>query len=217
MLRAKDRLEEAEFFFEKLEKTEGKGREFRYYLSACVSASRSITLVLQKDLRSKHGPQFDDWWDEKKDTVPAYPISFEVIRRLRNALQKQGNIVSSIFKLKGEDKVLKDAEVQFDLDTETLSVIYVVPRDKVPTIIRREGESDTGFESRLVTEAVRQTVPAMMDDLRDHKDLELQGYRLSEDSPPLPFDSIVSGFSTYLSAIRTIIEEAEHEFLHTGT
>ena len=216
-MRAKDRLEEAEFFLKKLEETEGKGTEFRYYLSACVSALRSITLVLQKDLRSKYGPKFDDWWNKKKDTVPTSPISFEVIRVLRNALQKQGNIVPAIFKPKFEGQVLEDAEVRFELDTKTLSVKYMVPRDKLPTISRREGESDTEFESRLVTESIRQTIPAMIDDLRDYKELELLGYLLSEDSPPLPFDSIMSGFSTYLAAIRTIIEEAKHEFLQTGT
>jgi hypothetical protein len=57
----------------------------------------------------------------------------------------------------------------------------------------------------------------MIDDLRYHNELELLGYLVSEHCPPVPFDSMISGFSTYLSAIRTIIEEAEHEFLQTAT
>jgi hypothetical protein len=141
MLRAKDKLEEAEFFLEKLKETSGKGREFRYYLSACVSASRSITWVLQKDLRSEYGSKFDDWWNEKKDAVPTSSISFEVIRDLRNVLQKQGNVVPAIFNLKDKNEGLEDTEVRFDPDIRALSVEYIVPRDKLPTISRREEES----------------------------------------------------------------------------
>ena len=57
MLRAIDRLEEAEFFLEKLRETEGRGREFRYYLSALVSATRSIGWV-----GSPKGPSPGTWF-----------------------------------------------------------------------------------------------------------------------------------------------------------
>ena len=77
MLRAEDRLAEADFFLGKVEESGGRGREFRYYFAALARATRSISLVLQADLRSAHASRFDSWWEEKKASLPPGPISFD--------------------------------------------------------------------------------------------------------------------------------------------
>ena len=89
MSRTMNKLAEAEFFLEKLQETEGKGKEFLFYLSACVNASRSITLILQKEFRSDYGDRFDIWWEEKKELLPTLPLPFEDIRDLRNRFEKE--------------------------------------------------------------------------------------------------------------------------------
>ncbi len=214
MLRAKDKLEEAEFFLEKLKETSGKGKEFSYYLSACASAMRSITLVLQTDLRSEHGSRFDDWWNEKKQTVPNSPISFEEIVNIRNVFQKKGSFLPADFSLEINGQALGNTQIRLDPTTKEFSITYKVPRNKIPSISRREGESDDEFINRMIEEALKKAIPSMLDDFSDYEEgeLVLLGYSIIDGSPPLPFDSIVTGFSKYLFSIRGIVEEAEREF-----
>ncbi len=215
MLRATDRLKEAEFFLEKLIETHGKEDEFRYYLSALVSAARSITLVLQKDLRSKHSPQFDDWWSEKKQTIPDSPISFETIRNLRNILQKEGYKIPRVIDLINRDAIFENATVLFDTVTSDLTIKFKIPEGGGPVSTRNSlpGESEDEFVDRVV----REIIPIVIRDAMDQPELELLGFALTEDSSPLSFDSLIDGFSIYLSAVRDVVKEAEYKFSQTGT
>jgi len=46
---------------------------FRYYLSACVSALRSVTFFMQKEYA--HTANFSSWYDEKQTQLKADKIS----------------------------------------------------------------------------------------------------------------------------------------------
>lgn len=185
MLKAMHKLKEAEFFLEKLEETEGKGKEFLYYLSACVTAARSISLVLQKDLRSDYGKKFDDWFDEKKKPPPTLPIPFKVINDLRNMSVKEGIIAPAILSLKdSEGNIQENAEVRVDLDTMHIVTEWVLPAGRIPRIHRREGESDDEFTDRLIETGIKSAAAIMVEELSSHNDLEILGYRISDDLPP---------------------------------
>lgn len=215
MLRATDRLKEAEFFLEKLKKTHGKGDEFRYYLSALVSAARSITLVLQKDLRSRHASEFDDWWNEKRQTIPTSPISFETIRNFRNTLQKEGYRVPAVIELINNDAIFENATVLLDTITSDLTLKITIPKGRRPISTTKflPGES----VDEAVDRGIREILPILISDLMDQPEMELLGFSLTEDSSPLSFDSLIDGFSGYLSAVRDVVQEAGHKFSQTGT
>jgi len=58
----KEKLREAEFFLNQMEYSKSNPDTFRYYLSAFLSAARSITLVMQTEF-GKY-PNFKNWYEQ---------------------------------------------------------------------------------------------------------------------------------------------------------
>lgn len=223
MLRALDRLEEAEFFLRKAEETGGKRPEFRYYFSALVSAARSITWVLQHDLRSKHGANFDSWWEARKAAIPASPIPFDVIAQLRNVLQKEGSrLPLEVYSAEVSGGPVDAIEIWHDpaQGREGVTMISLKPK---PGAWRYrftiEGESEEELERQREgarKEFARKAFQELMSQFSSidlaQLDFRLLGFALEEDSSPLPFDEVMKGFKDYLSAMRQLVEDAQATF-----
>lgn len=64
-----EKLAEADFFLEKLAASESQFHEVRYYFSAFVSSSRSVTFALQAAMSGVEG--FDEWYAGKQEALKA--------------------------------------------------------------------------------------------------------------------------------------------------
>jgi hypothetical protein len=82
-----ERILEAEYFLGQLAKS--NGLEFQFQLNAFLSASRSVTFVLQKSLNNTAG--FKDWHGPQQESMKADP-SMRFFLELRNISQKEGPV-----------------------------------------------------------------------------------------------------------------------------
>lgn len=112
MTRTRGKLNEAQFFLQKLEKNVDTGPDFDYYLSAFLSSARSVLWVMRSEYLS-----VDSWEDWYKST----PITSEqdtllkVMRELRNRTVKRETIDTKaqvILQVKAEH-VTHDLETYF--------------------------------------------------------------------------------------------------------
>lgn len=82
-----EKLLEAEHFLARM--VEANGLEFQFELNAFLSASRSVTFVLQKDLADV--PGFAVWYKEQQARMTA-DAAMRFFLELRNISQKQGPV-----------------------------------------------------------------------------------------------------------------------------
>ena len=61
---AHDKLLEAKFFRQRMEEAQSERYAFKYYLSAFLSAARSVTLIMQKEFGN--APGFKEWYENKQ-------------------------------------------------------------------------------------------------------------------------------------------------------
>ena len=64
MTNTRDKLNEAKYFLEKMREAASDPDKVRYELTAFLSASRSITQIMQKEFSGK--PGFIDWYTQKQ-------------------------------------------------------------------------------------------------------------------------------------------------------
>jgi hypothetical protein len=60
----REKLQESEYFLERMTLTQDERDTFKYNLSAFLSASRSVTLIMQKEYNKISG--FKQWWAKKQ-------------------------------------------------------------------------------------------------------------------------------------------------------
>lgn len=66
MTNTEDKLNEARYFLERMQLAPNTD-EFRYNLTACLSAIRSITLIMQKEFNKVDG--FNSWYASKQEVM----------------------------------------------------------------------------------------------------------------------------------------------------
>lgn len=191
MLRAKDKLNEAEFFLSKIVETDGKPPEFQYYLSACVTACRSVPLILQKDLRAKFGTRFEDWWDQQKTTMPTETLSFEVIRDLRNIFLKEGNRLPLIeYEMKFDNGIVDSVLLKFDTSREQVGFQgMTINMHKNATTRKINVEVEENATEQEKRDAINGAVQKDMQELLEEI-LERLTEEIATKSPPLFFKVI---------------------------
>lgn len=89
LLRVEDRLFEADYFIKLMRRQNGYGDEFKYCLNAFVSAARSISFLLQKEMAHVRG--FKEWWTSQQELL-SHDRSARFFLKLRNYSQKEGQI-----------------------------------------------------------------------------------------------------------------------------
>lgn len=89
LLRVEERLCEANYFVRLMRRQQGYGDEFKYCLHAFVSAARSISFLLQKEM--VHVPGFREWWALQQESL-SQDRSARFFLKLRNYSQKEGRI-----------------------------------------------------------------------------------------------------------------------------
>lgn len=81
MTNNRDKLNEAKHFFEEMKRVSSDPNKFRYELTAFLAASRSITLIMQKEFSDKTG--FTEWYVQKQNEMKNNPI-LKYLHRQRN-------------------------------------------------------------------------------------------------------------------------------------
>ena len=90
LLLVEERLLEAQYFVSRLGDRESDLEHFKYELNAFLTASRSVTLLLQKEMK-KRVPGFDEWWEKQRIKMRADP-AMKFFLDLRNYSQHEGRI-----------------------------------------------------------------------------------------------------------------------------
>jgi len=73
------KYDESYFFLDKMRQAEGD--HFEYYLSAFLTAGRSITLALQSEYSDDS--EFEEWYPKKREEMEDDPL-FDFMKKLRN-------------------------------------------------------------------------------------------------------------------------------------
>lgn len=87
LLLVEEKILEAEYFAGRLRWL--CGDDFRYEFNAFLSAARSVTFLLQKEM--KKVIEFDQWWDDRRKEMREDP-AMKFFHDLRNFSQKEGRI-----------------------------------------------------------------------------------------------------------------------------
>ena len=87
LLLVEEKLLEAEYFVDRLRLLEFS--EFTYELNAFLSAARSVTFLLQKEMKSV--PGFDNWWCDRRAEMGNDP-AMNFFKEARNFSQKEGHV-----------------------------------------------------------------------------------------------------------------------------
>lgn len=88
LLRVEERLLEAEYFVD-LMRRQGNADRFGYCLNAFLSAARSVTFLLQKEMA--HIRDFSTWWSGQQQLL-AKDAAARYFLKLRNYSQKEGRV-----------------------------------------------------------------------------------------------------------------------------
>ena len=82
-----EKLREADFFLKKMEEAGPDSCAWRFYFSAFVTASRSVTFVVQYVMSGI--AEFDEWYETRRERMRVDPIA-RYFTSVRNEVQKRG-------------------------------------------------------------------------------------------------------------------------------
>ena len=105
LLLVEERLLEAQYFVSRLGDRESNPDHFKYELNAFLTASRSATLLLQKEMK-KRVPRFDDWWEKQRDKMRS-DAAMKFFHELRNYSQHEGRIEVAGAFVQQDEKMLE--------------------------------------------------------------------------------------------------------------
>ncbi len=207
-MRSVDKSNEARYFVEKLKETGGKGAESRFLLSALASASRSMTLILQADLRSKSGSEFDVWWQPAKERISHHNLPFEEIRHIRNVSQKEGNGLPLYYLEAGyDDHPIDNVQVLFDPSSKSkpMNELFInLKGDPKPIPAEAREELSPSELDELIGRRALEEIKQVLSRLNEpNVSLELKGYLRTEEVERYDVEEIVDGFRSTLLDWRT--------------
>lgn len=244
-MHAADKLQEARFFLGELRKRPNNRPEFRFYMSAFLSAARSVTFALQKDYRSRCGDLFDRWYTEKKGAINAHPMG-PVVNRARSIFQKEGNKLYCRSTYSGDGDNAPTLVIEYDLETVPLSLQSVksigvefpqLGRDSRTSRVRRlfrrlfrkekwgkaywagivrgPGETDDQAIRRWVTSNFERLI-ADMGRLVEGVETKWE-VALVPDGGKVQADRLLGQLESYLSMLEGLVEDASARFEAVST
>lgn len=136
-----DKLNESEFFLNKLKKHKNIFPEFDYYLNAFVSSARSILWIMQFEYDSNH--KWRDWY-KNKTTSESEDILLSGIKNMRNRSIKQAPLKTKKYPI-------------MNLDSETVDIYeeikkFVDENKKYNIVIEQNNNIKNSKISRDVSE-----------------------------------------------------------------
>jgi hypothetical protein len=140
-----DKIAEADYFLEGLNGRHGR-QELKYYLSAFVSAARSVTFSLQSVMADV--PEFSDWYSEERKSLAEDQLARFFVE-LRNYLQKVGGAPVSTSGVMRDSKFILWSQfepVVIDLEEVPAGDIEALCRDYFRSVLTLAGKAYRRFD-----------------------------------------------------------------------
>jgi hypothetical protein len=212
--RSRRKLAEAAFFLRYMSETKGHHPEFGYYMSAFLSAVRSIGFVIQADLRRSFGPRFEVWWESARLSMPAPRVPFAVIAERRNQALKVGELLPGVrVVIRLEHPAVEEVVLTVDLRGGR-----IVTKSKEYKF-RPGGEPTLHLADPNDSEALLEQLVPLLKPILDSLDADEPaftiseiGYELHRTLPAVTFDEMIRGFQEHVSAMEEIVSDADHLF-----
>jgi hypothetical protein len=135
MTYTRDKLNEAKYFLEEMRIVSYDPDKFRYSLTAFLAASRSITLIMQKEFSKKTG--FTDWYAPKRREMVNNP-TLKYLYRQRNisqherpVLQYPISIIEQSVNSMGGKFILSGTGNSIDLSSDLITLPVMQPTTPV--------------------------------------------------------------------------------------
>lgn len=190
MSETRKKLGEAEYFYKQMKATFNEGRpEYIYLINAFVSASRSVTFVMQKEYSKAEG--FIDWWDNNEVKKSQNFDSFNSLRTItehQRLVDTSGHVWGATFNF-GEGLESKDGVVRVGFnfeDSQPTAHVVVIDEDG------KEREVD-GVAGEV------------------KEDIVITEYR-SDTDKEVKTEAFFKQAETYFDAIKKIVNECEAKF-----
>jgi hypothetical protein len=220
MIFARDKLQEAEFFLDRLREHDS-GRDFRYYLSAFLSAARSVTWVLQAELKSKYGDEFERWYEPHQRTLAVDRIA-RIVKEARNILLKRGSrepVYTSTYRspLGAEsvsiswtiDQLADDApspDIHISLDPGQFRMSVEIDASLPVEQQQEQVDAQVAQGLELLAPVFLERAQAIVQEVEP----EILVSLLGEDA--IPASILLSDLQTYVESLRRLIDDADARF-----
>jgi hypothetical protein len=218
MILARDKLREAQFFLDKLIERGETGAEFRYYLSAFSSAARSVTLVLQAELRPKYGDEFSSWYDGHRKALGDDRMG-QVVKEVRNTLLKEGSREPVYIWTWRNPAGCDSVTVSFTVDQlgrdEISELRLVIDRDHFPLTVEIERDVPVERQLEQIRLEVRQQLDSMFPAILERafsRDVQPEILISVVGQKAMPMQDLVADFQAYVDKLTRILDEAEGRF-----
>jgi hypothetical protein len=211
------KLDEASFFLDRMRDSTGQYPEFGFYLSAFLSALRSVGFVLQSDLRGRFGEAFDRWWEAAKGSLPTPRVPFSVITELRNQALKKGELLPGMRVVLRIDHPIVE-QVEYTLNLSDGAVVIAQERYEFRQRAGPSVQMPNPEDERERSAALLQAIPALQEVFRslneDEPTFEVASlqYQFEHGSDAVSFEELIAGFLDHVTAMRAIVHEADLTF-----
>jgi hypothetical protein len=212
--RSRRKVAEATFFLRRMSETKGRHPEFGHYLSAFLSALRSVGFVIQADLRGRFGSRFDDWWERAKQSLPAPRVPFAVIVELRNQALKAGELLPGLkVVVRLEHPAVEEVVLTVDLrggQIVTTRQEYKFRQGGAPTVQLADPNDSKALLDQLVP-----ALKPIFDSLNTQEpafEVSGLGYELHRTVPAITFNEMIDGFEEHVNAMDVVVAQADRLF-----
>jgi len=217
MSKTQDKAAEAEFFLqllrERLEQYRSTNdltarQQFRFILSAFVSAARSITWVLQSEYRGKTTADFEAWWDVRRKELQKHPVA-RLCTELRNVSQKQGNRLPML-QFHGENPEGSQIQITYDPSASggdgVVSLRFTPAR--MPLHPVRPDLRDEEWRKHVAETAAEDLAGALSEEALSLFVPTVELLVINDAGKVVPYEEFIQLAADYLSELRQIANEA---------
>lgn len=186
----REKLGEAEYFYQQMKTAFIEGRsEYVYLINAFVSASRSVTFVMQKEYAKSEG--FTDWWSNNEAKKTQSFDSFNSLRTItehQRLVNKSGHVWGATFNF-GEGIESKDGIVKVGFNFE--------------------GSKPTAHVIATNEDGSEREVEDIAGEIKE--DIIITEYR-SDTKKEVKIESFFKEADSYFEAIKQIVSDCEAKF-----
>ena len=192
-----NKLEETEFFLKQTRDAKNWTHAL-FFLSAYLSAARSVTFVLKKDYKRSRG--FEEWYGLVEKRLAESELG-RVALKARNRFQKQGNRLSTELRADGPDGEI--VIYKRDLEGQMTMSIDMGPKYQRPLATP---ETEDLVAREIVGDCMNR-LPEIVDRLKH------VGFRVGlQPEEHGARDDLTDGLEKHTALLREIVEEAYERF-----
>ena len=203
---ARHKIDEARFFLNKLATATTQLKEFQYYVSAFVTAWRSVTFVLQKSYAGN--AEFARWYADRIASIRAMEHA-KALLDLRNIVQKEGTLPVFELRLVSHDSDVVKAQVDSFGELQVKNLRFEPrPSHRVIDVGGAEGDA---LEA-LVLERIIAATTASVDSFAKGVAAITTRVVIDEVGTAMTFEDFMNLGLRHLDALQAVVDEAVTKF-----